>query len=42
MSVLAFERKQVAGEWSEAEFDTLVAAPSAALASENGRGWKPA
>lgn len=40
MSVLAFERKQVAGEWSEAELDTLVAALSAALASDNGRSWE--
>jgi hypothetical protein len=40
MSVLAFERKQDAEAWSEAELNILFAALNAALASENGRAWE--
>jgi hypothetical protein len=40
MSVLAFERKQGAEAWSEAELQTLFAALSAALAPDDGRGWE--
>ena len=40
MSVLAFERKQGAELWSEAELHTLLAALNAALAPENGREWE--
>jgi hypothetical protein len=38
MSVVAFERKQDGGEWSEKELSTLVAALGAA--SRTGRGWE--
>jgi hypothetical protein len=38
MSVVAFERKQDSGEWSEKELSTLVAALGAA--SRTGRGWE--
>jgi hypothetical protein len=38
MSVVAFERKQNGGEWSEKELSTLVAAFSAAPRS--GREWE--
>jgi hypothetical protein len=40
MSVLAFERKQGAEAFCEAELHTLLGALNAALASENGRGWE--
>ncbi|MDI1263572.1 MAG: hypothetical protein PS018_09985 [bacterium] len=40
MSVVAFGRKQNAGEWSERELNTLVAALSAALAPGSGREWE--
>jgi hypothetical protein len=40
MSVLAFERKQGADAWSEAELHTLLGALNRALASGNGRGWE--
>jgi hypothetical protein len=40
MTVLAFNRKLSAEEWSEAELDTLLAALGAALASDGGRGWE--
>ena len=38
MSVVAFERKQDGGEWSEKELSTLVAAFGAA--SKTGREWE--
>jgi hypothetical protein len=38
MSVVAFERKQDGGEWSEKELSTLVAALGAAIGS--GREWE--
>jgi hypothetical protein len=40
MSVVAFERKQDAGLWSETELNTIVAALNVAIASGNGRGWE--
>src|SRR4030081_2513806 len=40
MSVVAFERKQDAGLWSETELSTIVAALNVAVASGNGRGWE--
>jgi hypothetical protein len=40
MNVLAFERKQGAEAWSEAELNTLLSALNGALAPENGRGWE--
>ena len=40
MSVVAFERKQDSGEWSEKELSTLVAAFGAALAPGTGREWE--
>jgi hypothetical protein len=40
MSVLAFERKQGADAWSEAELHTLLGALNGALASGSGRGWE--
>jgi hypothetical protein len=40
MSVVAFERKQTAGSWSEAELNTIVAALNVALASGTGREWE--
>ena len=38
MSVVAFERKQDAGSWSESELDTIVTALNATLVSGGGRG----
>jgi hypothetical protein len=40
MSVLAFERKQNPGEWSERELSTILAALSAATAPGTGREWE--
>jgi len=40
MSVVAFERRQGNGEWSETELSTIVAALRAAIASGEGRGWE--
>ena len=40
MSVVAFERKQDSGEWSEKELSTLVAALGAAVAPGTGRQWE--
>jgi len=40
MSVVAFERKQDAGEWSESELSTIVMALNAALARGTGRAWE--
>jgi hypothetical protein len=40
MSVVAFERNQDAGVWSEPELHTILAALNAALASGYGRGWE--
>jgi len=40
MSVVAFERKQDSGEWSEKELNTLVAALGAVMAPGTGRGWE--
>jgi hypothetical protein len=40
MSVVAFERKQSTGEWSERELSTILAALSAATASGTGREWE--
>ena len=40
MSVVAFERKQDSGEWSEKELKTLVAALGAAMAPGTGREWE--
>ena len=40
MSVVAFERRQGTGEWSETELSTIVAALRAAIASGEGRGWE--
>jgi hypothetical protein len=40
MSVVAFERKQSAEAWSEAELDTLLASLNGALASGNGGEWE--
>ena len=40
MSVVAFERKQDSGEWSERELNTLVAALGAAMAPGTGREWE--
>jgi hypothetical protein len=40
MSVVAFERKQNTGEWSEQELSTLVAALGAATALGTGREWE--
>jgi hypothetical protein len=37
MSVVAFERKEGSGEWSERELSTIVAALGAALAPGTGR-----
>ncbi len=39
MSVVAFERKQDAGEWSESELGTITLALGAALAKGTGREW---
>lgn len=40
MSVVAFERKQETGEWSERELSTIVAALDKALAPGTGREWE--
>ncbi len=40
MSVVAFERKQDAGEWSERELSTILTALNAALAPSTGREWE--
>ncbi|ANV99502.1 hypothetical protein [Bradyrhizobium icense] len=40
MSVVAFERKQDTGAWSERELGTIVAALSGALAPATGREWE--
>jgi hypothetical protein len=40
MSVVAFERKENAGEWSVRELSTIVAALDAALARGTGREWE--
>jgi hypothetical protein len=40
MSVVAFQRKQGTGEWSERELSTIVAALGAAIASRTGRTWE--
>jgi hypothetical protein len=40
MSVVAFERKQDAGGWSETELNTIVAALHAAIAPATGRAWE--
>jgi hypothetical protein len=40
MSVVAFERKQNTGEWSERELSTILAALSAATAPSTGREWE--
>ena len=40
MSVVAFERKQDSGEWSEKELKTLVAGLGAAMAPGTGREWE--
>jgi hypothetical protein len=40
MSVLAFERKQDTGEWSEGELGAIIAALSAAITPATGRSWE--
>ena len=40
MSVVAFERKQNTGEWSEKELSTILAALSAATSPGTGREWE--
>ena len=40
MSVVAFERKQDSGEWSEKELSTLVAGLGTAIAPATGREWE--
>jgi hypothetical protein len=40
MSVVAFERKQNTGEWSEGELSTILAALSAVTAPGTGREWE--
>ena len=40
MSVVAFERAQDAGVWTEAELNTIVAALHAAMAPATGRTWE--
>lgn len=40
MSVVAFERKQDAAMWTEAELNTIVSALHAALAPATGRTWE--
>jgi hypothetical protein len=40
MSVVAFERKQDNGEWSEKELGILVAGLGSAMAKVAGRGWE--
>jgi hypothetical protein len=40
MSVVAFERKQNSGEWSQRELSTILAALSVATAPGTGREWE--
>ena len=40
MSVLAFERKQDTGEWSEAELGAILAALGSAITPATGRSWE--
>ena len=40
MSVVAFERKQNAAVWTEAELNTIVAGLHSALAPASGRTWE--
>ena len=40
MSVVAFERKQDAAVWTEAELSTMVAGLHAAIAPATGRSWE--
>ena len=40
MSVVAFERKQSTGEWSERELSTILTALNAAIAPGTGREWE--
>ena len=40
MSVVAFEREQETGVWSERELNTIIAAFQAALAPSTGREWE--
>jgi hypothetical protein len=40
MSVVAFERKQNTGEWSEKELGTIVTALGVAIAPGTGREWE--
>ena len=40
MSVVAFERKQNSGEWSERELSTIIAALGATMAPGTGREWE--
>jgi hypothetical protein len=40
MSVLAFERKQDTGEWSEAELGAILAALGSAITPASGRSWE--
>jgi hypothetical protein len=40
MSVLAFERKQDTGEWSEGELGAILAALGAAITPATGRSWE--
>ena len=40
MSVVAFERIQDEGLWSETELNALFAALNVAIASDDGRGWE--
>ena len=40
MSVVAFERKQHNGDWSEKELGILIAALAAAIAKGAGRAWE--
>ena len=40
MSVVAFERTQETGVWSERELNTICAALQAALAPSTGRAWE--
>ena len=40
MSVVAFERKQDAAGWTEAEINTIVAALQTALVPATGRSWE--
>jgi hypothetical protein len=40
MSVVAFERKQGAAAWTEAELNTVVTALQTAMAPATGRSWE--